>query len=532
MTGMQIISGESLNRRKLHNFTERRPWVAPSEPVLLITPPSVFLLDERVFMSLGILKVAAVLESAGCAVEMLDLSGIENYADAVESHLRSSRCRMAAITTTTPQLPAAVKIAERVRAVRPDVRVVLGGPHVTLVHAAVRMEKKAGRVARGHWALEKLQRHFDVLVSGDGEWAIFEAISDDPPKLIDADDPKGGLFMSDAVYDASPYPARHLVDVASYNYSIEGHKAVSLIGQLGCPYMCSFCGGRNSASLRRIRTRTAESVVQELELLHREYGFTGFMFYDDELNVNRGLVDLMNSISDLQQRLGVEFRLRGFVKSELFTDEQAVAMRRAGFRWLLCGFEAADPRILVNIQKKATVEDNTRVLEIADRHDLKVKALMSVGHAGESESSIRAVHDWLLRVRPADFDCTVITTYPGTPYYDEAVPHDSIADVWTYTCKKTGDRLHSYDVDYTQVADYYKGDPEGEGYHSYVFTDHLSGEQIVKLRDWVESEVRRTLGIPFNPGKPAVRYEHSMGQGANQLPGFVLRKSAQGLTGF
>ena len=58
--------------------------------VCLITPPSIFLLDERVFMTLGILKVAAVLEQAGLAVEMLDLSGVENYEEVVRDHVRTS----------------------------------------------------------------------------------------------------------------------------------------------------------------------------------------------------------------------------------------------------------------------------------------------------------------------------------------------------------------------------------------------------------------------------------------------------------
>jgi radical SAM superfamily enzyme YgiQ (UPF0313 family) len=250
------------------------------------------------------------------------------------------------------------------------------------------------------------------------------------------------------------------------------------------------------------------------------------MMYDDELNVNKGVVELMRAISDLQARLGVEFRLRGFIKSELFTDAQAAAMRQAGFRWLLCGFEAASPRILDNINKRATLEDNTRVMEIAARHDLKIKALMSVGHPGETEESILAVRDWLIKVGPAEFDCTVISTYPGTPYYDEATPHPDLSDVWTYVCKRTGDRLHSYDIDYTQVADYYKGDPDG-GYRSYVFTDHLSDTEIVKLRDQVERDVRSTLKIPFNAGVPGTSYEHSMGQGnVNELPSFILRASA------
>jgi len=499
-----------------------KPRLAPAQTVAMITPPSAFLLDERVFMSLGILKVAAVLEQAGHRVEMLDLSGIENYEDAVADHMRQTSSKVVCLSVTTPQLPAAVRIVARIRQVRPDARVVVGGPHPTLVAAAVKVERKASRIGRAHRAMTQLEGLFDVVVAGDGELAIHQAIAKDVPKLIDADDPRGGLFMSSAAYDETPPPARHLVDVASYRYSIEGHRAVSLIAQLGCPFKCSFCGGRASSMLRRIRTRSTASVVAEIEHLHREHGFTGFMLYDDELNVNKQLVGLMDAISDLQARLGVEFRLRGFVKAELFTDEQAAAMRRAGFRWILCGFEAASPRILENIQKQATLEDNTRVVEVCRKRDLKVKALMSVGHAGESAETIGAVRDWLLEVRPDDFDCTVITTYPGTPYYDEALPHAEMPDAWTYTSPKTGDRLHAYDVDYTRVAEYYKGDPEG-GYRSFVFTDYLSSDDIVKMRDEVESTVRNKLSIPFNPGTAAKRYEHSMGQGP--LPAFVLRTS-------
>lgn len=493
-------------------------------PVALIVPPSVFLLDERVFMSLGLLRVAAVLERAGRDVELLDLSGIENYPDVVDLFVRDSRATTFALTTTTPQLPAAVQVARRIRAARPEARLILGGPHVTLTHSAVKLERRAGRVGRAHAALARLEAEFDVLVSGDGEGAVFQALEPAPPGLIDADDPQNGLFMSDADYEASPRPARHLLDVDSYRYEIEGRRATSVIAQLGCPFGCGFCGGRNTRALRSIRTRSPESIVSEIEDLHRQYGFTGFMFYDDELNVSKGLVQLMNQLSDLQARLGVDFRLRGFVKSELFTPEQAAAMYRAGFRWLLCGFESGSPRILQNMNKRATLEDNTRMVEVAHQHGLRVKALMSAGHPGESEETLRDLHDWLLRVRPDDFDCTVITTYPGTPYYDEAVPHPEREGVWTYTCRRSGDRLHAFDVDFTAVAEYYKGNPDG-GYRSYVYTDWLSPERLVELRDWIERDVRRELKIPFNPARAAQRYEHSMGQGSNALPPSILRAS-------
>lgn len=484
--------------------------------VCLITPPSVFLLDERVFMTLGILKVAARLEQAGHTVDMLDLSGVENYEEAVRSYLDTSDTVTLGITATTPQMPATMRILHNIRHHPRARRVILGGPHATLVHAAFKREILKGRTGRATKAMNYLTERFDCIVAGDGEEAIFQAIRPDALPLIDADTPGNTLFLTSSKLAEMPFPARHLVDVDSYHYQIDGARATSLIAQLGCPFECGFCGGRNSPSLRRMRIRDTSSVLAELEHLHRTYGYTGFMFYDDELNVNKKMVELMNGITDLQMKLGAEFRLRGFTKAELFTKEQAESMFRAGFRWLLTGFESGSPRILRNINKKATREDNTRCVELAHNAGLKVKALMSLGHPGESHETVQETLDWLLRVQPEDFDVTVITTYPGSPYYDDAI-YNPERDIWTYTYQ--GDTLHQFDVNYEEVAEYYKGDPDG-GYQAFVFTDYLSPEQIVAERDRVEREVRARLHIPFNPGEPAIRFEHSMGQG---LPANILR---------
>jgi len=61
-------------------------------------------------MTLGILKVAAVLEQAGLTVEMLDLSGVENYEEVVRDHVRTSGVTCYGLTATTPQMPSTTKI--------------------------------------------------------------------------------------------------------------------------------------------------------------------------------------------------------------------------------------------------------------------------------------------------------------------------------------------------------------------------------------------------------------------------------------
>jgi anaerobic magnesium-protoporphyrin IX monomethyl ester cyclase len=467
-----------------------------------VIPPSGFLLDERVFPALGVLRVAATLEAAGYRVDVVDMSGTADFEGTLTRHVTKAPSDWYGVTATTPQLPGAVRIARIIRELRPTAKLVLGGPHVTLLNAAARKEATPGRARNG---MAALGQYFDVLVAGDGERAVFATMQECGP-LIDADDPKGALFLDSDALNSAPLPARHLIDLPSYHYAIDGRRAQSLVAQLGCPFSCGFCGGRSSPTFRRVRLRSQEQVIAELRHLHEDRGYTGFMFQDDELNVNPGMVPLMHAIAELQASLGVEFRLRGFVKSQLLTDAQAWALKAAGFRELLVGFEAADDRILLNIRKKATRADNERCLEIAGRHGLRVKALMSVGHAGETDGTVLAVRDWLIKMAPADFDVTVITVYPGTPYFDEAIQN---GDAWTYTAPDSGDRLHYRALDFTQDEPYYKGIPGS--YRSFVWTDALSSDELVRLRDSVEADVRTKLGIPW-PTRWAQQFDHSMGQ--------------------
>jgi radical SAM superfamily enzyme YgiQ (UPF0313 family) len=499
----------------VHNNNRDVEWLdLMTKNICLIIPPSPFLLDERVFMPLGILKVAAAVENAGIPVEVLDLSGYSNYEEIVRAHISVSGATVCGVTSTTPQFPAAVRIAAAVRAAK-QIPIILGGPHATLVHAAEKREQRKGVAGRAARAFSTMLDSFDRIVAGDGETAFLEALDDGAPRVIDADGRQSPHFLDDRRLNETAWPARHLIEVGSYRYQIDGARALSLIAQLGCPFGCGFCAGRHSPMLRHTRMRTSDNIVAEMLHMRRIFDIRGFMFYDDELNVNPRMVELMEKIADG----GDDWKLRGFIKAELFTDEQAAAMVRAGFRWILVGFESGSPRILDNIQKRATQEDNSRCMAIARRHGLKVKALMSLGHPGESMKTIAETRAWLIDERPDDFDATVITPYPGSPYYDDAEAGSD--GIFTYRARNS-DALHQFELDYAATADYYKGSPD-DGYVSHVFTDHLSAGAIVRLRDDLEQRVRSELDIPFNAASAAVSYEHSMGQTA--LPSNILRSS-------
>ena len=488
------------------------------EKVAIILPPSPHLCDERVFPQLGPLRVAGALTQAGVPVDVLDCSGYQNYAEIAAKYAGEVDSNIFAIGTTTPQLPNAESIIKAIRQTKPSAKVILGGVHVTTACASYKREKKIGNPGRGTRAFNHLFSIADVLISGDGEKSILIAIGNDSPNLIDADDPESPLFLQEEEVSQYPFPRRDLIDLDSYHYLIDGVRSTSLISQLGCPMQCNYCGARLSPSFRRMRLRDTANVIEEIKYIYENWKINGLFWLDDELNINPNLIRDLGEFRKLQDRLGVQFYCRGFLKSERITEPQAKALRDSGFTNVLIGFENAHPRILKNIRKMATREQNTRAMEICHKVGLKVKALMSIGHAGESHETIESTKDWLIQVQPHDMDITMIQPYLSTPIFDEAVETDK-RGIWVYTAKD-GDRLYMKDITFHEKATYYKGIP-GE-YEANVFTDFISSEELAKARDQVELEVREKLGIKFYSISPSAIYEHSMGQG---FPSSILKQS-------
>ena len=148
---------------------------------------------------------------------------------------------------------------------------------------------------------------------------------------------------------------------------------------------------------------------------------------------------------------------------------------------------------------------------------------MSIGHPGETPDSIKRSLNWVIENKPDEVDWTIITQYPGSPYFDQSVPHPTEAGVWVYTEPKTGNILYSRDMNYAEKAGYYKGIP-GD-YTSYVWTQHLTPQELVVYRDWCEDTSRKHLNIPPIESVAAKQFEHSMGQ--RNLPSSILRSTRE-----
>lgn len=411
--------------------------------ITLVIPPSPFLINDKVFLSLGILYVAGHLRREGWDVDMLDLKGVVDWERQV-SNMAGSGDWPVGVSVASADLPIALEILKIVKKQAPHRKVIAGGPHPTISAEDCEL--------------------FDRVVVGDGVAGIATALDGDEK-----------IVREPMIVDLSllPRPARDLLDVKSYNYQINGRPATNVMSQFGCPYGCAFCCGRNIAEYRKVRFRTPADFVAELDELNEQYGFTAFMIHDDEFNLNRRR--LLEVCGLLSKR---DYLFRAFVRSDLFDDEVAGAMKEAGFYQVDAGVESGSDRILGILEKGLVVADNTRAREVARRHGIRFKAFVTIGHPSETEADVLSTRDWLLANKPDDFEMYVISPYPGSKIYDNKENYDLEFDL-------------DFSTDITSITRRYGED------RSLVSNSHMTQEQIAGLRGQIDAEVRKALGLPF-----------------------------------
>ena len=471
--------------------------------VLLVNPPSSFLIDERVFTPTGILYVASELESRNYKVKILDLSRKNN--ESIEDFKKNYTSRIheyaedydvIGVSSTSPQYKYALDILREVRRASPDATTIIGGAHATLISALrTKMIKQYGNVDNLEQKLHdfdpnfKSIAEFDYVVEG-GASGIFEAIN-------------GGdkWIKSDKVSKSIPKMSRHLINMDSYNYSLanpktgEVVKATNVMSQWGCPFSCNFCSGRNHPFYRTVVQNAIDKTIDELDFLNEEYGIKGFMFFDDELNINpKRFNELLVKLKEKHEEKGYIYR--GFIKSELIikkTPNLLQEMADAGFAEVCTGVESGSDRILKEVIKKHTnASINYDVVQLAKKAGVNFKTFTMIGHPTETEEDAIKTLEWIIKANPTSFDITVLQPYPGSPIYDDAL-RDENTGIF-YLPKNDEDvsfenaslYFNKPDFGKEETVSFYKGIP-GK-YISNVWTPELSRERIVELRDIIEKE--------------------------------------------
>ena len=255
------------------------------------------------------------------------------------------------ITVLSFSLKNSIEIIGLVKKIKPEIKVIIGGPHITL------FPKRA---------LEETQA--DICVQGDGELVITGikkaingeiAFSKIPGIYYQENNKirKGAPLVLIKDLDSIQFPARHLIKKydygKEYNPKIKKREFTSVIGSRGCPFRCKFCS-RNSISMKKYRTRSAENILKELkELQHQGYKYVAFED-DSFLSSKKQVHELFDRI--IKEQLDMKFIITA-VRVDSAEKMLFQKMKKAGVTHVQFGLESGNQDILDFYNKNTTIEN-------------------------------------------------------------------------------------------------------------------------------------------------------------------------------
>lgn len=325
--------------------------------------------------------------------------------------------------TSTPGWQGDQKLAEAIKAANPNIKIAFVGPPVTTSPEQALNECPA----------------IDFVCRREFDFTVVEFAQGKPlDEILGASYRKNGKIVHnpdrpqiqdlDALPNVTEVYARDL-DVRRYNVPFLLHPFVSLYSTRGCPAQCTFCLWPQTLSGHAWRKRSADAVAREMAKAKELFPYVKEFFFDDDtFNIQKArTIELCEKLKPL--------KLTWSCTSRVTTDYDTLkAMRDAGCRLLIVGYESGDQQILKNIKKGATVERARDFTRDCHKLGLVIHGDFILGLPGETPETIRHTIDFAKSLDCETIQVSVAHAYPGTEFYDFAqkngfiVNHQSMVD--------------------------------------------------------------------------------------------------------
>jgi hopanoid biosynthesis associated radical SAM protein HpnJ len=309
--------------------------------------------------------------------------------------------------TSTPGFDVDVKMAQMMRDVNSKLKVCFVGPPVTV---------DADRILRTTPAIDfVVRREFDTPIV---KFATGTPLEELPNVSFRKNgqvvhNNEGGYIEN---LDEMPWVTKVYkrdLDFRRYNVPFLKHPFLSMYTSRGCPAQCTFCLWPQTHSGHRWRVRSAGDVANEVKYaLENFQGLQEIFFDDDTFNYQKKrTIDICEKLGPLNSTWSCTSRVT--------TDYDTLkAMKEAGARLMIVGYESGDAQILKNIKKGATLDMARRFTENAHKLGLTIHGDFIVGLPGETHESIRRTIDFAKSLDTETIQVSIAHPYPGTEFYD------------------------------------------------------------------------------------------------------------------
>jgi len=383
--------------------------------VLMINPPynsSKYKFIGLVAPPLGIAYIAAMLERNGVTVKILDAPALEIDHETVKNEIQKYSPDVVAVTSVTPTIESTLKTAKISKEACPNAITVLGGYHPTFTYQEV------------------LKNDFvDIVVCGEGEITMVELV-EALEKGKNLREVKGIATKNFKTLpreiiedlDSIPFPARHLLPMDEYKILNMKLTTGTIVSGRGCPYKCSFCAS-SAMHGQKLRLRSAENVVDEMEHLVSDHNIEMVAFMDDTFTLNKKRV---YEICEIMKDRGLDNYWGCTARVDTISEKLLKTMKDAGCITMFLGVESADQQVLNQVNKNTNINRIKKTFELTKDYGMRTIASVVLGMPGDTKRSIKNTIKFVKTLDPSYAVFSLATPYPGTDFYLKAASENLI----------------------------------------------------------------------------------------------------------
>jgi hopanoid biosynthesis associated radical SAM protein HpnJ len=312
--------------------------------------------------------------------------------------------------TSTPSFSSDVKVAERLKAENPNIKVGLIGAKVAVqAEESLRDAPVVDFVARNEF-------DFTVKDVAEGrDWASIKGLSwrNGQGVLVhNADRPV--LEDMDSLPFVSPVYKRDL-DYRKYFIGYLKHPYVSIYTGRGCKSRCTFCLWPQTVGGHRYRTRSVANVIEEIRYIRDNFPGLKEIFFDDDTFTDD--LPRAEAIAREMGKLGVTWSCNA--KANV-PRETLKVLKDGGLRLLLVGYESGNQQILHNIKKGMRIDVAKRFTNDCHELGIMIHGTFILGLPGETTETIRETIHFAIETNPHTLQVSLAAPYPGTFLFDQA----------------------------------------------------------------------------------------------------------------
>jgi len=228
-----------------------------------------------------------------------------------------------------------------------------------------------------------------------------------------------------------PFPDREAMNNALY-INPETNKPMALIvTDKGCPYSCSYCLSP-VISGKKIRSRSNESIVNEIKECVEKHNITNFFFKSDTFTANKAKIkDFCEML--ISENLGGKINWVATARVDNVEDELVSLMKKSGCSLVAMGFESGSDESLSKMNKRTTTQMNLKAAKICKKHKLEILGYFLIGFPWEDESHLKQVKKHIFEVNADYIEISIVVPFPNTPIYNELVAQNTdLPDITGY----------------------------------------------------------------------------------------------------